>query len=70
MLAASPKITGLLQRIGRLQEMLAHPQPRKDGQQGVLEELGNLQNAYEVAGGYDLEHEAKAILSGLAISPG
>ncbi len=41
MLAASPKITGLLQRIGRLQEMLAHPQPRKDGQQGVLEELGD-----------------------------
>ena len=65
MLAASPKITGLLQRIGRLQEMLAHPQPRKGGQQGVLEELGELQNAYEAAGGYDLEHEAKAILSGL-----
>ena len=65
MLAASPKITGLLQRIGRLQEMLAHPQPRKGGQQGVLEELGELQNAYEAADGYDLEHEAKAILSGL-----
>ena len=65
MLAASPKITGLLQRIGRLQEMLAHPQPRKGGQQGVLEELGELQNAYEAAGGFDLEHEAKAILSGL-----
>jgi ATP-binding cassette subfamily F protein 3 len=65
MLAASPKITGLLQRIGRLQEMLAHPQPRRDGQQGVLEELGELQNAYEAAGGYDLEHEAKSILSGL-----
>ena len=65
MLTASPKITGLLQRIGRLQEMLATPQPHKNGQQGVLEELGELQNAYEAAGGYDLEHEAKAILSGL-----
>ncbi len=65
LLLASPKVNALLQRIGRLQEKLAHARAGKEVQQGVLEELGNLQNAYEAAGGYDLEHEAKAILSGL-----
>jgi len=33
--------------------------------QKLVSELGALQYAYETAGGYHIEHEAKAILSGL-----
>ena len=65
MLLASPKLTGLLKRIGRLQETLAHSQPGEGTAQRLAEELGGLQHAYEAAGGYDLEHQAKAVLSGL-----
>lgn len=64
-LDASPKITDLVRRIGSIQDRLAQQQSGDDGQQKTLEELGELQHAYEDAGGYDLEHEAKAILSGL-----
>ncbi len=65
MLLASPKLTGLLHRMGRLQESLAHSQPDQERQRRLAEELGRAQHAYEAAGGYNLEHEAKAILSGL-----
>jgi ATP-binding cassette subfamily F protein 3 len=59
---ASPKITALLQRIGVIQKSLSL---ETDKQAELLRELGGLQHAYEAAGGYDLEHQAKIILSGL-----
>lgn len=36
-----------------------------DNNQKLVRDLGELQYAYETAGGYQIEHEAKAILSGL-----
>ncbi len=34
----------------------------------LLEELGELQHEFEVSGGYDIEHEARIILSGLGFA--
>ena len=61
-LSASAKMAAMLSRIGVLQEMLSQ---ETDNHDGLLRELGELQSAYEAAGGYDLEYEAKTILSGL-----
>ncbi|MBM2824930.1 MAG: transporter related protein [Dehalococcoidales bacterium] len=65
LLTASPKITALLYRIGVLQESLSL---ETNSQAEFLRELGELQSAYEAAGGYDIEHQAKIILSGLGFS--
>ena len=62
---ASPKLTGLQQRIGRLQEALGEGGAGVERQRQLAEELGRLQHAFEAAGGYDLEHQARAVLSGL-----
>ena len=35
---------------------------------GLLEELGELQHEFEASGGYDIEHEARIILSGLGFA--
>jgi len=61
-LSGSPKMAAMTSRIGVLQEMLSL---ETDGHDRLLHELGELQSAYEAAGGYDVEHEAKTILSGL-----
>ena len=61
-LSASAKMAAMLSRIGVLQEMLSR---ETDNHDGLLRELGELQSSYEAAGGYDLEYEAKTILSGL-----
>jgi ATP-binding cassette subfamily F protein 3 len=61
-LGASSKMAAMLSRIGVLHEMLSR---ETDNHDALLHELGELQSAYEAAGGYDLEYEAKTILSGL-----
>lgn len=61
-LSGSPKMSAMIARIGVLQETLSRETENHDR---LLRELGALQSAYEAAGGYDLEHEAKTILSGL-----
>jgi ATP-binding cassette subfamily F protein 3 len=64
---ASTRITGLGHRIEVLQEMLAE-EPDSENTTALLKELGSLQHSYEVAGGYDAEHEAKIILGGLGFA--
>jgi ATP-binding cassette, subfamily F, member 3 len=61
---ASTKIAGLEHRIHVLQEALAEGGDGEDAEQ-LLHELGELQHKYEAAGGYNVEHEAEVILSGL-----
>ncbi len=63
-LNASSTISGLAHRIAAAQEALAG-KTATDHSEKLLTELGELQYAYEAAGGYNIEHEAKAILSGL-----
>ena len=61
---ASTSITGLEHRIQMLQEALAEDGDGEDSED-LLHELGELQHKYEAAGGYNVEHEAEVILSGL-----
>jgi ATP-binding cassette, subfamily F, member 3 len=61
---ASTKIAGLEHRIGVLQEALTEAGNGEDTDQ-LMRELGDLQHKYEAAGGYNVEHEAEVILSGL-----
>jgi ATP-binding cassette subfamily F protein 3 len=61
---ASNKIAGLEHRIQVLQEALAEGGDEADPQE-LLQELGDLQHQYEMAGGYGVEHEAEVILTGL-----
>jgi ATP-binding cassette, subfamily F, member 3 len=61
---ASTRIAGLEHRIRVLQEALAEGGEGEDNTQLMLE-LGDLQHKYETAGGYNIEHDAEVILSGL-----
>ena len=61
---SSGSINNLAHKVRILQEELAETTDDAD-LASMLEELGELQHAYEVSGGYNTEHEAKIILSGL-----
>ncbi len=65
--SSSQTVNNLAHKISLLQEDLAE---EKDEETigGMLEELGELQSNYESRGGYDSEHEAKIILSGLGFA--
>jgi ATP-binding cassette subfamily F protein 3 len=65
--AASSQITQLSHRIEEMQKKLAEP-GAVGAQESLLRELGEAQHAYEVAGGYDIEHEARIVLSGLGFT--
>jgi ATP-binding cassette, subfamily F, member 3 len=64
---ASTHITGLAHKIQEVQEDLAE---EKDEEEiaALLRELGELQHAFESSGGYNAEHEARIILSGLGFA--
>ena len=65
--SSSDVINDLAHKIHLVQEDLAQ---EKDEQivTGLLKELGELQYLYESKGGYDSEHEAKIVLSGLGFA--
>ena len=63
-LNASETINALARRMAFIQEAL-EGEAGTGNNQKLVRELGELQYAYEAAGGYHIEHEAKAILSGL-----
>jgi ATP-binding cassette, subfamily F, member 3 len=63
-LQSSNKLAGLEHRMRLLQEALAEESDGEESNELVLE-LGELQHRYETAGGYNFEHEAEVILSGL-----
>ncbi len=65
-LHGATRVSGLGHRIHLLQEELAEANP---GDVDVLlRQLGDLQQQFEAAGGYDLEHEARMVLSGLGFA--
>jgi len=64
---SSDAITNLAHKILLLQEDLAEEKD-EETVAGMLKELGELQVLYESKGGYDSEHEAKIILSGLGFT--
>ncbi len=63
----STRISGLAHQIQALQEELAEGTDRENSKR-LLHELGELQHSFEFAGGYNAEHEAKAVLSGLGFT--
>jgi ATP-binding cassette, subfamily F, member 3 len=71
---ASTRITGLEHRLRVLQESLTQnalsqgaltESGNEEDTAQLMSELGELQHKYEAAGGYNVEHEAEVILSGL-----
>jgi ATP-binding cassette subfamily F protein 3 len=61
---SSVSINNLAHRIQLLQEELAEEKD-EENHPALLRELGEMQHAFESSGGYNVEHEAKKILSGL-----
>ncbi|MFH1844432.1 MAG: ABC-F family ATP-binding cassette domain-containing protein [bacterium] len=64
---SSDAINNLEHKIRLLHEDLADEKD-EETVAGLLDELGELQNLYESKGGYDSEHQAKVILSGLGFA--
>ncbi|MFC2062724.1 ABC-F family ATP-binding cassette domain-containing protein [Chloroflexota bacterium] len=64
---SSTSINNLAHKIQLLQEELAEARDKEDISM-MLSELGNLQQAFESSGGYNAEHEARIILSGLGFA--
>jgi len=65
-LAGATRISGLTHRLQLVQDELAEAEPGEVGR--LLSELGELQQRFEAARGYDLEHEAKIVLGGLGFA--
>lgn len=65
---ASDHINSLAHRIKLLQEELAEPEQDDEDTAELLRQLGEMQHAFESSGGYNVEHEAKKILSGLGFT--
>ncbi len=62
--SSSTEITGLAHRIDVLREELAEETDDETSAE-LLRRLGELQSKFEAAGGYNTEHEARVVLSGL-----
>ncbi|MCK9357520.1 MAG: ABC-F family ATP-binding cassette domain-containing protein [Dehalococcoidia bacterium] len=65
-LAGATRVSGLAHRLQLVQEELADAAP--DEVDRLLAEHGDLQQRFEAAHGYDLEHEAKIVLGGLGFA--
>ena len=64
---SSASINSIAHKIKMLQEELTEEKD-EDNIAGLLQELGELQHTFESHGGYDIEHEARIILSGLGVA--
>jgi ATP-binding cassette subfamily F protein 3 len=64
---SSASITGLAHKIQEVQEDLAEEKDEEEIKD-LMRELGELQHTFESSGGYNAEHEARIILSGLGFA--
>ncbi|MFC1901816.1 ABC-F family ATP-binding cassette domain-containing protein [Chloroflexota bacterium] len=64
---SSASINSIAHKIRMLQEELADEKD-EDNIAGLLQELGEMQHAFESYGGYNIEQEARVILSGLGFT--
>jgi ATP-binding cassette subfamily F protein 3 len=65
---ANPRIDQLQKDLKKLEEKLG-TELSDEEMQKTLERLGDVQTEFEQLGGYDLEHQAQAILTGLGLMP-
>ncbi|MBN1192070.1 MAG: ABC-F family ATP-binding cassette domain-containing protein [Coriobacteriia bacterium] len=65
-LRGATRVSGLSHRLNLLQQELADAGP--EDMESLLKQLGQLQHEFEAARGYDLEYEAKIVLSGLGFA--
>ncbi len=63
-LAGFPELQAMEQRLIQMEEELAH-----DSNAEALRRYGELRQRFEAAGGYQVEHQAKAILTGIGFKP-
>jgi len=63
-LAGYPELQTIEQRLNEMENRLAQNHDEK-----LLEHYGRLRHEFEAKGGYDVEHQAKAILSGMGFRP-
>jgi ATP-binding cassette subfamily F protein 3 len=61
--SAAREITGIAEKMAVVHRALEDSDTANHNR--LLSQLGDLQHSYELAGGYDVHHEAQAILSGL-----
>ncbi|MFC2045070.1 ABC-F family ATP-binding cassette domain-containing protein [Chloroflexota bacterium] len=66
-ITSSASINSIAHKIQMLQEELADEKD-EDNIAGLLQELGEMQHAFESHGGYNVEYEARIILSGLGFA--
>ncbi|MFC2007330.1 ABC-F family ATP-binding cassette domain-containing protein [Chloroflexota bacterium] len=64
---SSANINSIAHKIQMLQEALADEKD-EENITGLLQELGDMQHTFELSGGYNTEHEARIILSGLGFA--
>jgi ATP-binding cassette, subfamily F, member 3 len=67
LLSSSSRVNNLSHKIHVIQEELTEEKDA-DSTDALLRELGELQSEFESSGGYDTEHEARTILSGLGFT--
>jgi len=63
-LAGYPELQAIEQRLNEMENRLSSNHDEK-----LLEQYGKLRHELEVKGGYEVEHQAKAILSGMGFRP-
>jgi ATP-binding cassette subfamily F protein 3 len=63
-LAGFPELQALEQRLNQLEQELS-----ANTDEAVLRRYGELRQRFESAGGYEVEHQAKAILTGIGFKP-
>ena len=65
--SASTRISGIAHRVEVIHQALAEDEDGENSTK-LLRELGELQSQFEAAGGYNSEHEARIVLSGLGFA--
>jgi len=68
-MAVAAEVTALGEAIAAMEQALQEP-VEDDEMAALLERYGEAMEAFENRGGYDLEHRAEAVLTGLGIGPG
>lgn len=65
---SNPKVESLQKELRSLEDMLSQDLS-EDQMEKTLDRLGTVQTEFEQIGGYDLEHQAQTILTGLGLMP-